>query len=81
MEAKDGIFGFDFSGIYDEVKLYEVIVYTLDDGRKVKIIFVGEEKKTEITVVFEAESTNSIEMQQGGWQAILHNFKKYTEGI
>ena len=81
MEAKDGSFGFDFSGVYDEVKLYEVIAYTLDDGRKVKIIFVGEEKKTEITEVFEAESTNSIEMQQGGWQAILDNFKKYTEGI
>ena len=81
MEAKDGSFGFDFSGIYDEVKLYEVIAYTLEDGRKVKIIFVGEEKKTEITIVFEAESTNSIEMQQGGWQAILDNFKKYTEEI
>jgi uncharacterized protein YndB with AHSA1/START domain len=81
MEAKDGSFGFDFSGIYDEVKLYEVIAYTLGDGRKVKISFVGEEKKTEITVVFEAESTNSTEMQQGGWQAILDNFKKYTEGI
>ena len=28
---------------------------------------------------FEAESTNSTEMQKGGWQAILDNFKKYAE--
>ncbi len=27
MEAKDGSFGFDFGGIYDEVKLHEVIDY------------------------------------------------------
>jgi len=28
---------------------------------------------------FEAEDTNPIEMQRGGWQAILNNFKKYAE--
>lgn len=79
MEAKDGSFGFDFSGIYDEVKLYEVIAYTLGDGRKVKINFMGKEKSTEVTETFEAENTNSIKMQQRGWQAILDNFKKYVE--
>jgi uncharacterized protein YndB with AHSA1/START domain len=79
MEAKDGSFGFDFSGIYDEIKLYEVIAYTLGDGRKVKVSFAGEEKKTEVTETFEAESTHSIEMQEAGWQSILDNFKRYTE--
>ena len=81
MEAKDGSFGFDFSGSYDEVKLYDVIAYTLDDGRKVRSVFVYNENKTEITETFEAENDNSIEMQQAGWQAILDNFKTYTEGI
>ena len=28
---------------------------------------------------FEAEKSHPIEMQRGGWQAILDNFKKYTE--
>lgn len=79
MEAKDGSFGFDFSGIYDEVKLYEVIAYTLGDGRKVKITFAGKDNKTEITQAFEAEDTNPIEMQRAGWQAILDNFKRHTE--
>lgn len=79
MEAKDGSFGFDFGGIYDEVELYKVIAYTLDDGRKVKINFIGREKVTEITETFEAENENSIEMQQSGWQSILDRFKKYAE--
>jgi len=79
MEAKDGSVGFDFWGIYDEVKLYEVIESTLGDERKVKVTFVGKEEYTEVTESFEAEDINSIEMQQAGWQAILDNFKKYTE--
>jgi uncharacterized protein YndB with AHSA1/START domain len=80
MEAKDGSFGFDFSGVYDEIKLYEVIAYTLGDSRKVKITFVSKENKTEVLETFEAERTHSIEMQEAGWQAILDNFKRYTEG-
>lgn len=79
MEAKDGSFGFDFSGIYDEVKLNEIISYILGDGRKVKIIFIAQENKTKIIEIFESENTNSIELQQKGWQAILDNFKRYSE--
>src|SRR6266481_2238277 len=39
MEAKDGSFGFDFGGVYDEVKTNELIAYTIGDGRKVKVNF------------------------------------------
>lgn len=81
MEAKDGSFGFDFSGIYDEVKVYEVISYTLADGRKVKITFIDKDNKTKIIEAFEAESSNSSELQQNGWQSILDNFKKYIEQV
>ena len=79
MEAKDGSFGFDFGGIYDEVKVYDFISYTLGDERKVSITFVRSQDKTEITEEFEAENENSIEMQKMGWQSILDNFKRYTE--
>jgi uncharacterized protein YndB with AHSA1/START domain len=81
MEAKDGSFGFDFSGVYDDIKLYEKIAYTIEDGRKVVIIFKCEEESTDITETFDAESENSLEMQKAGWQAILDNFKKYVEEI
>jgi len=79
MEAKDGSFGFDFGGVYDAVKPNKLIAYTLSDGRQVEIIFERDGKTTHITQHFEAEGTNPIEMQRGGWQAILDNFKKYTE--
>ena len=79
MEAKDGSFSFDFAGVYDEVKTNEVISYTLGDDRKVYISFTGNGDTTTITETFDAETTNPIEMQKDGWQAILDNFKKYTE--
>ena len=80
MEAKDGSFGFDFWGVYDEIKENELITYTMGDGRKAKIIFINEGNATKVIETFEAENENSIELQQGGWQAILNNFKKYSEG-
>lgn len=80
MEAKDGSFGFDFAGTYDEVKEHELIRYTIGD-RHVEVVFVSLGDKTLITERFEAESENSLEMQQAGWQAILDNFKKYTESL
>lgn len=79
MEAKDGSYGFDFSGTYDEEKLYEVISYVIGDGRKVKITFIGNGEETRIIETFDPEKTNSIDMQQQGWQTILDNFKKYIE--
>lgn len=79
MEAKDGSFGFDFGGVYDEVRLHEVIAYTLGDERKVHITFLGQGNETKVISTFEAENTNPIEMQKAGWQAILDNFKKYVE--
>ncbi|RJE87031.1 polyketide cyclase [Paenibacillus sp. 1011MAR3C5] len=79
MEAKDGSFGFDFGGVYDEVNVNESISYTLGDGRQVKIVFTREGNDTKVIETFEAEATNSVEMQQAGWQAILDQFKKYVE--
>ena len=79
MAAKDGSFSFDFWGIYSKVEKHKVIEYTSGDGRKVSITFSGNGNETKVTETFEAESENPIEMQRGGWQAILNSFKKYTE--
>ena len=80
MEAKDGSFGFDFAGTYNEVREHELIAYTIGD-RRVEVVFVPLGDKTLITESFEAETENSLEMQQAGWQSILDNFKKYTESL
>jgi len=79
MEAKDGSMGFDFGGTYDDVQTNKLIAYTMGDGRKVKVTFESQGNQTLVTETFEAESQNPVEMQRGGWQAILDNFKKYAE--
>ena len=81
MAAKDGSVSFDFGGVYSNVKTHSLIEYAIEDGRKVKIIFESVGDKTRVTETFEPENTNSIELQRGGWQAILDNFKKYTETL
>jgi len=79
MEAKDGSFGFDFGGVYDDVKTNELIAYTLGDGRKVSAHFSSDGNTTKVVETFEAEDQNPVEMQRAGWQAILDNFKNHTE--
>jgi uncharacterized protein YndB with AHSA1/START domain len=79
MEAKDGSFGFDFEGIYDEVIDLKKIAYTMLDDRQAITTFENLDGKTKVTTTFDAESQNSVEMQRMGWQAILNNFKKYVE--
>lgn len=79
MEARDGSFGFDFMGTYDLVEKPVHIRTLLGDGRKVDIRLVEEGNGVRVTEIFEAEQTNPVDMQRGGWQAILGNFKKYVE--
>jgi uncharacterized protein YndB with AHSA1/START domain len=79
MSAKDGSFSFDFWGTYDEVNEHSHVAYTMGDGRKATVDFLADGFATKVTVCFEMETENSEELQRGGWQAILDNFKKYTE--
>jgi uncharacterized protein YndB with AHSA1/START domain len=79
MEAKDGSFGFEFETVYDELIDQKKIAYTMGDGRKAITHFEKINGGTKVTTTFDAEKENPVEMQKGGWQAILNNFKKYTE--
>ena len=79
MAAKDGSVSFDFGGVYTNVEEYKTIEYAMGDGRKVQIQFSGQGDETKVTETFDPENTNPIEMQRGGWQAILDNFKKHVE--
>jgi uncharacterized protein YndB with AHSA1/START domain len=81
MEAKDGSFGFDFTGSYEEIKENELISYKIEDGRKVDIRFSELENATKVVEIFEVENANPVEMQRAGWQSILDNFKKYAESV
>ncbi|MBK8484459.1 MAG: SRPBCC domain-containing protein [Saprospiraceae bacterium] len=79
MEAKDGSFGFDFNGIYDCIKINELIEYTMADGRTSIITFSTHDNEVFISQTFDAETQNTIELQQFGWQSIMNNFKKYID--
>ncbi len=79
MEAKDGSFGFDFEAVYDQIVPGEKFQYTMPDGRLVNVEFEKNGNSTNVKVLFDAESVNSLELQKGGWQTILDNYKKYAE--
>jgi len=79
MESRDGSQGFDYSGKHTKIVSQKLIESTLDDDRKVSVSFVQNGNVTRVRENFEAEHTNTIELQQSGWQAILNNFKKYVE--
>ncbi len=79
MAARDGSSSFDFGGVYDDVQLHKRIAYTLGDGRTCEILFAEEHGGTRVVESFDAESQNPVEMQRGGWQAILDRFKKHAE--
>lgn len=81
MAAKDGSVSFDFGGEYTLVKENQAINYVMGDGRNVEITFRETQNGVEITESFDPETQNPEEMQRGGWQAILDNFKNYVESI
>lgn len=81
MAAKDGSMSFDFNGEYTTVSEAKLIEQLLGDGRKVRVEFIAQNDQTKVVETFEAESTNSLEMQRAGWQAILDNFKKHAERL
>jgi uncharacterized protein YndB with AHSA1/START domain len=78
MEAKDGSFGFDFSGTYTEVVPLERIEYSFGDRVGV-VEFASVDGATAVRVTFDAETQFPVEQQRQGWQAILDRFARHVE--
>jgi uncharacterized protein YndB with AHSA1/START domain len=78
MEAKDGSVGFDFAGTYTRIEPHSLIEYTFGD-RIAQVEFVPATDGVIVRVTFDAETEHPVEMQRGGWQAILDNFARYVE--
>lgn len=80
MEAKDGTFGFNFKGTFDEIIPFKLLRYHLEDGRKVEVSFEETDASTTIvTQTFEPDPSQPAQMQREGWYGILNNFHKYVE--
>ena len=78
MEAKDGSFGFDFEAVYTQVIPLQKLSYQFGE-RFATVEFESKNNETNVTICFDPETEHSIELQRDGWQAILNNFKHYTE--
>ena len=79
MEAKDGSFGFDFEGTYTKVIPNQLIEYEFG-GRLAQISFsTAESDQVLVTVSFDTEDENDVELQRQGWQAILNNFNRHIQ--
>ena len=77
MEAKDGSFGFDFTGTYTKIVPNKLIEYAFGDRSGV-VEFLPAANGVTVRVTFDAETTHSEEQQRQGWQAILNNFAKHV---
>ena len=80
MEARDGSFGFDFEATYDALDIPTHFTYTMTDGRQVSVRMEEVSEGTLVSISFDPEQENPVELQREGWQAILNNFKRYAEG-
>ena len=80
MEARDGSMGFDFEGVWTVVEPYTRLEADFGD-RHLVVVFVAEEGGTRVTETFDPDDEMPHEMQVAGWQAILENFRKYTETL
>lgn len=78
MEARDGSFGFNFEAVYSALEEGKGFTYGFG-GRNATVKFNDLNGQTEVIVSFDPENENPVELQRGGWQAILNNFKNYTE--
>ena len=45
------------------------------------VTFTDTGNVTQVSETFVAETENPVDMQRAGWQAILDNFRKYTESL
>lgn len=81
MAARDGSIAFDYIGSIEQIKPREFLSYVLEDGRRVIVRFKEEDGATKIVETFEADNPATRDLEQQGWQAILDNFKKYTESL
>lgn len=80
MEARDGSFGYDYAGVYEDVMPLQYIKATLNDGRPVEVSFNRvDPQTTEIVKIFQPESQTPVEMQRDSWKHVLDNFGEYVE--
>ncbi|MFO0876295.1 MAG: SRPBCC family protein [Gemmataceae bacterium] len=78
MEARDGSFGFDFTGTYTAIVPHERIACTLGD-RSLVVEFIPTGDAVTVRETFDADDVYPLDQQQAGWQAILDRFARHVQ--
>lgn len=81
MCSKIGKIQFDYAGIYVAIELKRLLAFTMNDDRKVEVLFSVIEDVVHIELNFEAVNEQDLDVQIQGWQAMLNYFKKHVESL
>lgn len=79
MEPKKGTERFEYAGVYQQVVPFEMIAYSLNDGRKALVEFQQIDHNTIVRKRFEPELKTKIAVQTEFYQSVLNSFKNYVE--
>ncbi len=80
MEARDGSFGFDYSGVFDDIQAEHRLHYHLNDGRTVAVELLPQGgNATLLRESFQADAQHDADTQRNGWLAIAQNLARYAE--
>ncbi|MFB9078806.1 SRPBCC domain-containing protein [Flavobacterium procerum] len=79
MKTKDESQGFDFEGVYTDVKIFSLIEYKLSDNRTGSIHFNENNDSVMLIEMFEPEGAIPENIQRQWCQAVIDNFKSYVE--
>lgn len=78
MEAKDGLMGFDFEGVFLEVIPNQRLKFSLGPDREVLVEFNKRGTVTSVSQSFTPDRDFPVDQQRAGWQAIMDNYKLYV---
>ena len=82
IEAKNHKFGYNFTGVYDEISPKELIKLHVTDGRKVSVEFIQNEgNMVKMFQSFDPERGTPRAMQRETAYGILNSFHKYVENM
>ena len=70
--------GFDFASTYTNIVDKQLIEYSMGD-RAGRVEFSESQQGVLVRIIFDSESSHSMEQQRDGWQAILDNFARHVE--
>lgn len=81
MASRDWSMKFDFEGTFTKIVDKQTVAYMLDNERNVEVKFQDLWESVTVSIEFEPEAKNDIDIQKNWWKAMLSNFAEYAESL